>query len=334
MNKAFDFNPYEALKSILEATSLHIGKDFIKSAADEIKKLYKADLVFITKAVNFNPTTKVEVLYATNKNIPKEFELVGTPCELVFQNKIVEIHENVKNDFYKAKDSGFESFYGVPINNDGNECIGHISIFSKEKRKLAKELEDIALIYSRKIEREIFRLELEIENDKIREELEKLTITDPLTNTYNRRHFINSCSDLFQQVKRCSIKATLAYIDIDDFKNINDKFGHDGGDKVLTEFSNILKDQTRNGIDKIYRIGGEEFCILSINATLDSTYLHLNRLMNTSNTYFENSQYGKITLSVGLVEFTKELENFNDLVNIADKKMYQAKKNGKNTIVK
>merc|ERR1712071_539583 len=104
MNKAFDFNPYEALKSILEATSLHIGKDFIKSAADEIKKLYKADLVFITKAINFNPTTKVEVLYSTNTGIPDNFELEGTPCELVFQNKIVEIHENVKNDFYKAKD--------------------------------------------------------------------------------------------------------------------------------------------------------------------------------------------------------------------------------------
>ena len=56
--------------------------------------------------------------------------------------------------------------------------------------------------------------------------------------------------------------------------------------------------------------------------------------MKNSNKYFENSQYGKITLSVGLVEFTKELENFNDLVNIADKKMYEAKKSGKNTIVK
>ncbi len=50
-------------------------------------------------------------------------------------------------------------------------------------------------------------------------------------------------------------------------KKINDRFGHDGGDKVLIEFSNILKEQTRKGIDKIYRIGGEEFCILSINAT-------------------------------------------------------------------
>ena len=212
MNKAFDFNPYEALKSILEATSLHIGKNFIKSAADEIKKLYKADLVFITKAINFNPTTKVEVLYATDKKIPKEFELVGTPCELVFENKIVEIYENVNKDFYKEKSTDFQSFYGIPINNKTNECIGHISIFSKEKRKLAKELEDIAIIYSCKIEREIFRLELEMENEKIRKELEKLTITDPLTNTYNRRHFINSCSDLFQQVKRCDIKATLAYM--------------------------------------------------------------------------------------------------------------------------
>ena len=334
MNNAFNFDPYEALKSILEATSIHIGKDFIKSAADEIKKLFHADLVFITKAMNFNPTTKVEVLYSTNTGIPNDFELEGTPCELVFQNRIIEIHENVKNDYPKAKDSGFESFYGVPINNDKNLCIGHISIFSKKKRKLAKELEDIAIIYSRKIEREIIRLELESENERIREELEKLTITDPLTNTYNRRHFINTCSDLFQQVKRSNIKATLAYIDIDDFKNINDNFGHEGGDKVLQEFSKLLKEHSRIAIDNIFRIGGEEFCIISIDATLDSTYLYLNRVMKITNEYFKKSKYGNITLSIGLVQFTKELKNFNDLVKIADSKMYEAKNKGKNRVVK
>lgn len=334
MNNAFDFDPYQALKSILEATSIHIGKDFIKSAADEIKKLFHADLVFITKAINFKPTSKVEVLYSTSSKIPKNFELVGTPCELVFQNKIVEIYENVNKDFYKERSTKFESFYGIPINNDENECIGHISIFSEKKRKLAKELEDIAIIYSRKIEREILRLELESENKKIREELEKLTITDPLTNTYNRRHFINTCSELFQQVKRSNIKATLAYIDIDDFKNINDNFGHDGGDKVLQEFSKLLKEHSRIAIDNIFRIGGEEFCIISIDATLDSTYLYLNRVMKITNEYFKKSKYGNITLSIGLVQFTKELKDFNDLVKIADSKMYEAKNKGKNRVIK
>lgn len=334
MNDAFNFDPYKALKSILEATSIHTGKDFIKSTADEIKKLFHADLVFITKAINFKPTSKVEILYATSDKLPKEFELVGTPCELVFQNRIVEIYENVNKDFYKEKSTKFESFYGIPINNDKKECIGHISIFSEKKRKLAKELEDIAIIYSRKIEREILRLELETENEKIREELEKLTITDPLTNTYNRRHFVNCCSDLFQQVKRANIKATLAYIDIDDFKDINDNFGHDGGDNVLQEFSKVLKEQSRTAIDKIFRVGGEEFCILSIDATLDSTYLYLNRLMKISNDHFKGSKYGEITLSIGLVQFTKELNDFNDLVKIADEKMYKAKKRGKNRVVK
>lgn len=332
MYKSFDFNPYEALKSILEVTSIHVGNDFIKVAANEIKKLFHADLVFITKAINYDPTTKVEVLYSTDNSMPLTFELNDTPCNLVYKNEIVKINENVKLLFEKEKDTDFESFYGVPINDVNNSCIGHIAILSTQKRVLPDELDDIALIYSRKIERETKRLALENENERIRKELEVLSITDELTNLYNRRFFTKVFNDIFAQVKRDYVKATLSYIDIDDFKDVNDKFGHEAGDHVLKQFSKIMLEQSRKGIDNVFRIGGEEFCIISINNTEEEAYYHLSRIMKETKEYFKETKYGEITLSIGLVKLDKKYESYDELIKIADERMYQAKNNGKNMI--
>ena len=332
MYQTINFDPYKALKSILEVTSAHIGKDFIKVTAQEIKKLFQADLVFITKALNFNPTTQVEVLYATDENFPKQFDLDGTPCSLVLKNEVVKINENLKHLFEKEKDTDFESYYGVPINDEQNTCIGHIAIFSNKKRDLPKELEDIALIYSRKIERETKRLELEAENERIRNSLEELAITDTLTKLYNRRFFNKVCNDIFAQVKRGYVHATLAYIDLDNFKDINDKFGHNGGDEVLATFANIMENKSRKGVDNIFRIGGEEFCIISINSTFKYAYNHLKRIMDETKSHFSKTKYGEITLSIGLVQFDENFESYEDIIKVADKRMYEAKKAGKNMI--
>lgn len=334
MYKEFKFNPYEALKSILEITSYHTGDEFIAHTAIEIKKLFHADLVYITKAVDFNPTTKVQVIYSTNEKIPKFIDLDGIPGKFVFDNKIIKIKEHVKYNFLDLLDDKFESFYGIPIINVENHCIGHIAIYSKEIRDLPDELDDIALIYSRKIERETRRLELEYENSKIRQQLEELTITDTLTNLYNRRYFSKVCSNVFEQVKRDSVQAILAYIDIDNFKTINDIYGHEGGDFVLKNFADVLLDESRRGTDYVFRLGGEEFCLISINTPIDLSLEHLQRVMSVTSNKFKDTKFGNVTLSIGLVEFNKDFKSYEEILSLADKKMYEAKKSGKNSIVK
>lgn len=334
MDSQFRFDPYEALKSILEITSYHTGDEFIAHTAIEIKKLFQADLVYITKAIDFNPTTKVKVIYSTNNKIPEIIDLNGIPGKFVFENKIIKIKEHVKYNFLNLLDEKYESFYGIPITDGKNKCIGHIAIYSKEIRELPKELDDIALIYSRKIERETRRIELEIENQRIRKQLEDLAITDTLTSLYNRRYFGKVCSDIFAQVKRDSTQATLSYIDIDNFKSINDRFGHEGGDFVLKYFANILIEESRKGLDYIFRLGGEEFCIISLNTPLQHSFEHLTRIMGKTKDKFASTKFENITLSIGVVEFDKKFNSYEEIINLADKKMYTAKKAGKNTIVK
>lgn len=334
METSFKFNPYEALKSILEITSYHVGSEFLEHTAIEIKKLFHADLVYITKAIDFNPTTKVKILYSTNNKVPQIIDLDGVPGKFVFDNKIIEIKEHVKYNFLDLLDEKFESFYGIPITDGKEHCIGHIAIYSKNIRELPAELNDIALIYSRKIEREMRRMELEEENLQIRTQLQELTITDTLTSLYNRRYFGKVCSDIFAQVKRNSTKAVLAYIDIDNFKSINDKFGHEGGDFVLKHFADILMEQSRKGLDYLFRLGGEEFCIISLDTPINDSYEHMKRIMNTTSSRFSETKFGEITLSIGIVEFGESFNSYDEILNLADKRMYEAKKSGKNAIVK
>jgi diguanylate cyclase (GGDEF)-like protein len=334
LNNKFEFDPYKALKSILEITSFHTGDEFIAHTAIEIKKLFQADLVYITKALDFNPTTQVEVVFSTNNKIPKIIDLDGIPGKFVFDNKIIRINEHVKYNFLDLLEEKYESFYGIPITNSKNNCIGHIAIYSKQIRDLPKELDDIALIYSRKIERESRRIELEKENLQIRKQLEEMIITDTLTTLYNRRYFTKICSDIFAQIKRDSTHAVLSYIDIDNFKSINDEFGHKGGDLVLVNFAGILLEESRKGVDYIFRLGGEEFCIISINTSLEYSYEHMKRIMQLTSNRFSKTEFGEITLSIGLVEFNKEFDSYEEIINLADKKMYAAKNSGKNQIVK
>lgn len=334
MDNSFKFNPYEALKSILEITSYHTGDEFIEHTAIEIKKLFQADLVYITKAIDFNPATKVKILYSTNDKVPNIIDLNGIPGKFVFDNKIIKIKEHVKYNFLDLLDEKFESFYGIPITDGMGNCIGHIAIYSKLVRELPEEINDIALIYSRKIEREIRRIELENENQIIRNQLQELTITDTLTSLFNRRYFGKVCSDVFAQVNRGSTKATLAYIDIDNFKSINDRFGHEGGDVVLKYFAEILLEHSRKGLDYVFRLGGEEFCIISIDNSLQDTNKHMNRIMSIISENFSITRFGEVTISIGIVEFDKSFNSYDEILNLADKKMYEAKKSGKNTIVK
>jgi two-component system cell cycle response regulator len=303
----FDIDPYHALKSLLEVTSPHLGESFLKVVCHELKKLFDADMVFITEAINSNPTTKVKILYATNSNLPDSFELEGTPCQLVFEDKIIQINKRLNLEFDKAKTTSFESFYGIPLHSKDSLCIGHIGIFSEKKRIIPNYIEDIALIFARRIEVEYQREILEKENIKIYIELKEMIITDSLTGLFNRRHFNAISKDTLLQIKRDIIIASLKYL------------------------SDLLQKNTREGIDYLFRVGGEEFAIISINSSLQDSYLHLERIQNTLVNDKDNSL--NITLSVGIDVFAKDDKSFDAVCKRADIKMYKAKNSGKNCIV-
>lgn len=328
----FNFNPYHALKSIVQVTSAHMGKEYLKVICDELKILFDAQKVFITEAIDSNPTTKVRILYSTDPNSAKQFNLEGTPCKLVYENQIIQITKGLNIDFEQEFNTDYESFYGIPIHNNEDKCIGHIAIFSDKIRELPREVEDIALIFSRRIETEYERIILEEENKKIMDELFNLTIIDPLTNVYNRRFFTEKCSEVFTQVNRDFTKASIIFLDLDDFKTINDNFGHETGDYVLKKLGSIFKSTCRKDVDFISRIGGEEFGIICLNSDIQNSVELATRIMKKTHEFFLQKDY-KVTFSIGIEKFDSSYKSWEEVYNLADNKMYKAKRSGKNKIV-
>ena len=166
--------------------------------------------------------------------------------------------------------------------------------------------------------------------------LEKLVYLDSLTNLYNRRGFTQLANNYLKtaftvsQGRRKNELANLAliFLDLDDFKKINDKFGHQTGDRVLKAVAKLLKKSLRT-TDLIGRWGGEEFVILLTNVSQGDVLKVAQKLQAK----LTQSSFGsvKLTASFGLI-FPKKFQSLESLINQADKLMYQAKKSGKNQI--
>jgi len=178
--------------------------------------------------------------------------------------------------------------------------------------------------------------------EKIKE-LEFLAYFDELTNVYNRRGFLKESEKIFKTVvyKRKEIERRIGYkiplsiifLDIDDFKMINDKYGHKVGDLVLKKVAKILRERLRDS-DIIGRLGGEEFVISLIGCDLNSALKiaeELRKKIEKSNLKIKKERI-KLTASFGVVTYTNE-KTLYDLINKADKAMYKAKKEGKNRVV-
>jgi len=163
--------------------------------------------------------------------------------------------------------------------------------------------------------------------------LQEIAIRDPLTNLYNRLKILELIQYEIEKAQRYNHVFSLLMIDIDDFKHINDTFGHNYGDEVLKEFSKCLKQSVRK-IDIISRWGGEEFLILLPETKKEQALKVANRIKeNLSKVYvdYNNIVVSMNTASFGLTEYHRE-DNSNHIIEKVDKALYVSKNNGKNKI--
>ena len=161
--------------------------------------------------------------------------------------------------------------------------------------------------------------------------IRNMAMTDHLTGLHNRSYFYQAGEQLLSVSKRSSSPITLCMIDIDNFKSINDSFGHGIGDKALKHVSNTIK-KTIRASDILVRFGGEEFIVLLSNCGSTQAYQVANNIVKAiSNSifYLDDDNKLQITISAGL---SKESTSLETMVLEADKSMYKAKENGKNQV--
>ena len=161
-----------------------------------------------------------------------------------------------------------------------------------------------------------------------------LSITDELTKLYTRRHLESVLGQEFERAKRYGTIISVAMADIDDFKSINDAYGHQAGDYVLSEISKIFMETLRK-TDFVYRYGGEEICVLMPETCIQNVIMPLERLRKNieHKQFIYNGKKIHATISIGATTYSKDMRSSSDLIEKSDAALYKAKKTGKNKVV-
>jgi diguanylate cyclase (GGDEF)-like protein len=168
---------------------------------------------------------------------------------------------------------------------------------------------------------------------KLARELRNAATRDVLTGLPNRRSAMTQLQEFWIAAERYGRPLSVAMIDIDHFKQVNDQHGHQVGDAVLRNVANVLRAKTRRS-DVVCRIGGEEFLLISVNGDLTGTRVGAERLRASveATTITCPGFEGQITVSLGVAERTPTMKSIDDLLLAADRAVYMAKEQGRNRV--
>jgi diguanylate cyclase (GGDEF)-like protein/PAS domain S-box-containing protein len=169
---------------------------------------------------------------------------------------------------------------------------------------------------------------------KLEEDLQYHATRDSLTNLYNRRQFLELLKTECISAQRYGTPLSLAICDLDDFKSINDRYGHLFGDQALTAFAQILAKQLR-GSDFAGRFGGDEFVVAFPHTTAEGAAESMERVRSILEdyTFLESNNGMRATCTVGIAEFGPDANSTQALIHAADSALYEAKALGRNRVV-
>ena len=293
----------QSLQGIMEQKDkTYAEKSKLEKEAAQIFTLYE-----ITKDISrhLNEQEAFELFRTKLKD-----NIVVEDCQLIAdfgkgsQEKIVPSTYSVLNLKSKEENLGFLIYKGVP---------------SKDKDKFNILANQFALALRR---------------IKLYQDVERLAITDSLTNVYTRRYFLERFEEEIKRASLRKIKLAFLMIDVDHFKMVNDQYGHLTGDYVLKEISLIIKENIRE-IDIVGRYGGEEFCVVLPETDLEGAYLVAERIRKGAEERlikaYDTSV--RVTLSIGVSTYPSSGKETEELIDKADWALYRAKTQGRNCVV-
>lgn len=248
-------------------------------------------------------------------------------CAQTGRTQIVrDIRELDDVDDYIPGVPGARSEVAVPLIADG-QVIGVFNAESVEADAFAPEDIQTLTVIARQAA-EVIR------SAQLLEETRRLAITDSLTGLFNRRHFNQQLEENVGRAQRYEETLALVFVDLDHFKEVNDRFGHHAGDRCLQALSNTLRESVRDS-DQIARIGGEEFAVLLIRADRQLALSIAQRLHERiDNLILEEDPPlpVNLTASLGVAFFPDDGDDPKSLMRAADRALYTAKRLGRNRV--
>ena len=301
----------------------------------KIEKRENSENYFTAKAVSqnesidkaFNAISEnaktIELPYVKNSIVVKsitEKKIYSTPdikgiIKMVFPALTEEQFQNVVSQMHS------KSCTIVPLHNS-KEAFGCVIVSSERKGITDTEMNFLSLYAN--------QIELAITVARLFEEVKNQAITDPLTGLFNRRYFEENIIKEAERAIRLKQPFSLVSLDLDYLKRINDTYGHQYGDIAIKTIANVLKREARS-IDMPARIGGEEFNVLLPGVDSTGGYAAAERIRKSIESQVIDTING-VTASIGVATFMEHSDRIDELVELADQAMYQAKLNGRNQV--
>lgn len=256
----------------------------------------------------------------------KVFNLKGTLLDIVVKNKEPFYLSDVRN--YRApimpfKTDNVGSVFALPMLYE-KDLLGILTFLSEKTNALNPYQIELLEVLGN-------QASTSIANARFHAEIERLAITDGLTGLFNHRHFQERLSQEFSRLERFSEPLSILILDIDHFKEINDTYGHPVGDSVLKGVADVIKKTIRN-IDIPARYGGEEFAVIILGTGSHGALNMAERLRKAvmNRTFSAENKTFKVTISIGISTCPNDGKRKEELIEKADKALYQAKKSGRN----
>ncbi len=326
---------YEAEKtSRKNADTLREAASAITSALN-LDQVLERVLVFLEHVVPYDSAT----IFLIEKDVIKAVAGRGLPNPELVLNKNFPLNNALFDEAQKLKkpvilanaqlDSRFQQWgaalyiagwMGIPIIWH-EQVIGMLTIDSITPNAYQVQHASIAQAYAD-------QAAIAIQNSKLFEKTKTMSITDPLTNLYNRRYFFEIAQAEFEKSKNTQLPFSIILVDMDNFKTINDTCGHLTGDQILIAVANTIRETLRED-DLISRFGGDEFIALIRFLDEESTRKIVERLENNIKKIAVPNSTLNVAASIGFSSFRENTKSLDEIINIADKMLYKKKEQSK-----
>ncbi|MFF2753538.1 diguanylate cyclase domain-containing protein [Psychrobacillus sp. NPDC058041] len=297
--------------------ALYLGQKAIVKAKEEEKQYRRLTDLFPEAIIIHRDSS---IIYANQASAA----LIGaeSPNELIGQNweDLIQFHSSNPNP--------------ISLSNMKSRKDSIVNQSFKAKRLDGKiidlEINTTKIEYKGSPAREVIARDVTCRNAQ-EHEVKELAYHDELTKLPNRRSFVNKLEQLWEDFNETNSNFAVMFLDLDGFKGVNDKLGHDAGDKLLIEVSNLLSSNVRED-DFVSRLGGDEFTILLPNSNKQDCINVAERIIQAfQNPFLISNQEIQISPSIGIAQCPQNGADKTELLKQADSNMYEVKVSGKNS---
>jgi diguanylate cyclase (GGDEF)-like protein/putative nucleotidyltransferase with HDIG domain len=302
----------EALDKVCDVMDMQSGCIFMLDCDDRALKLKAC------KDLPESIVLKVSTILLTEQGIEGLMDLTEPITEIDDMQDVVDV-DKIRG---VVAEVGRKAIIAAPFFR-GKDMQGLIVVFATKERIFSGEDQELFKAIANEIS-------IGINNMMLLEKTKEMSVTDELTGLYNRRHFFDMLDMEMNRADRINRPFSLVMLDLDGFKEYNDKFGHINGDAALQSLSQMLKASIRKS-DLAFRYGGDEFALILPTADAERA----KKIMQRARSMWQKSPMiqalvsgGHIDFSTGIAEYPGNAESADGLVFLADAALYQAKRKG------